>query len=143
LIDCAIECILLHIVEESFGEAVVRVARTTLGLVCLILSGCAEAFRGDADQVYVDNNFALTAAQGIDAANRHCALYGKIAFYRGEYSANTAVFACIVPSSGGPIAATPGAKSPPANIDSLQRSADLGDTDAMFKLGVLYSGLSK
>jgi TPR repeat protein len=117
------------------------IARATVGLICVSLSGCAQAFRGDADQVYVDSGFAFTASQGIDAANKHCAIFGKTALYRGRYSANTAVFACIVPSSGGPVVAATGGSAPPVDSESMHRSADLGDADAMFKLGVLYSGV--
>lgn len=133
---------LLHIRQELIGEAIVSVARATVGLICVSLSGCAQAFRGDADQVYVDNGFAITAFQGIDAANKHCAIFGKTALYRGRYSANTAVFACIIPSSGGPVVAAAGGSAPPVDSESVHRSADLGDADAMFKLGVLYSGVS-
>jgi TPR repeat protein len=119
----------------------VSVARATVGLICVSLSGCAQAFRGDADQVYVDNAFAFTAVQGIDAANKHCAIFGKTALYRGRYSANTAVFACIIPSSSGPVVTTTGGSAPPVDLESVHRSADLGDADAVFKLGVLYSGV--
>ena len=117
-----------------------RAAPATVGLICFTLFGCAQPFRGDADQVYIDNVFALTDAQGIDAANKHCAVYGKTALYRGQYSPHTAVFACIVPSSGGPPVAPNTTSVHPVDINSLHRSADLGDTDAMVKLGVLYSG---
>lgn len=68
--------------------------------ICVVLSGCAQAFRGDADQVYVDNGWALTDAQGIDAANKYCRLFGKTALYRGQYSHSTSVFACVKPSIG-------------------------------------------
>jgi hypothetical protein len=68
-----------------------------VGLVCFGFSGCAQALRGDANQVYIDNGWALTDAQGIDAANEYCEKFGKTALYRGQYSAETAVFACIRP----------------------------------------------
>ena len=68
--------------------------------ICVVVGGCAQAFRGDADQVYVDNNWALTPAQGIDAANKHCGQFGKTAFYRGQYLKSTSVFACVKPSVG-------------------------------------------
>jgi TPR repeat protein len=118
----------------------VRLAHATVCLVCASLFGCAQSFRGDADQVYVANTWALTDAQGIDAANKHCEIYGKTALYRGQYSADTAVFACITPSSGGPPAAAKATGVAFGDINSLHRSADLGDTDAMVRLAVLYSG---
>jgi TPR repeat protein len=123
------------------GETVVRVVPATVGLICFTLSGCAQAFRGDTDQVYVDNSFALTDAQGIDAASKYCAVYGKTALYRGQYSPGTAVFACIIPNSAGPPVAANATSALPVDINLLHHSADLGDTDAMVKLGVLYSGI--
>ena len=64
-------------------------------IVTLALAACAQVERGDANQVYIDNDFALTDSQGIDQANKHCAQFGKIAIYRGQYSSSTAVFACV------------------------------------------------
>jgi TPR repeat protein len=111
-------------------------------MICLCLPGCAEPLRGDADQVYISSGWALTDAQGIDAANKHCANFGKTALYRGQYSAHTKVFACIILSSNRSVVATDSASALRVDAGSLHLAADQGDADAMFKLGVLYSGAS-
>ena len=116
--------------------------RAVVGLVCLGLGGCAKVSRGNADQVYIDKGLASSDVQRIDAAEKHCAMFGKIAIYRGQYSVGTDVFACVVPSSGVRSVPSTVNSATVADLEILRRSADLGDADAMFKLGVFYSGAS-
>ncbi len=109
------------------------------GVVCISITGCAQSLRGDADQVYVYSAFALLDTQSIDEASKHCSKFGKIAVYRGQYSEDTKLFSCIIPSKDAELLSKQPDKNYNNDIDKLHQSADRGDVDAMFRLGALYS----